>query len=57
VEETEESPLEREELTLPDGRRLLLYTAAEEAGRSPAVHARQDAESQHQDAGRDAPRR
>jgi len=25
----EESPLEREELTLPDGRRLLLYTAAE----------------------------
>jgi hypothetical protein len=30
VEESDESPLEREELTLPDGRRLLLYTAPEE---------------------------
>jgi hypothetical protein len=26
----EPSPLEREELTLPDGRRLILYTAEEE---------------------------
>jgi hypothetical protein len=30
VEETDESPLEREEITLPDGRRLLLYVVAEE---------------------------
>jgi hypothetical protein len=27
----EPSPLEREELTLPDGRRLLLYTVEEDA--------------------------
>jgi hypothetical protein len=26
VDESDESPLEREEITLPDGRRLLLYT-------------------------------
>ena len=30
VDETDESPLEREEITLPDGRRLLLYTATDD---------------------------
>ena len=28
----EDAPLEREELTLPDGRRLILYSRAEEEG-------------------------
>ncbi len=28
----DDAPLEREELTLPDGRRLILYTHVEEEG-------------------------
>jgi hypothetical protein len=30
VEEPDDSPLEREEIELPDGRRLILYALAEE---------------------------
>jgi hypothetical protein len=30
VDETDESPLEREEVDLPDGRRLLLYTVPDD---------------------------
>ena len=32
VQAEDESPLEREELTLPDGRRLLLYSRADDGG-------------------------
>jgi succinyl-CoA synthetase beta subunit len=46
-----------ESTMLGAAQRVVELAAGAEAGRSPAVHARPEAESRHQDAGLDAPRR